>query len=122
MNPCKNIQAASVQQQLDSIAEQVSAELLRICDGKKETSVSVKDADGSAPSCDAVEDRMESTSNLGKLELPVEVVLDAINTVLYNRLHFSAPPMDRYYDLENSFIDKVGYFKTALIASSVKCS
>ena len=45
--------------------------------------------------------------SLGELQLPTEVVLDGINTVLYGRLCFSAPSMEQYYNLENSFIDKV---------------
>ena len=43
----------------------------------------------------------------GGLQLPIKVVLDGINTVLYSRLRFSAPSMQQYYNLENSFIDKV---------------
>ena len=104
MNPCKDVSAAAIHKQLDGIAKQVTAELQKSHKlGQDKTSSGPpdceKDVEESDISC--------TTSKLRRLDLPAEVVLDAINTVLYNRLHFSAPPMDHYYNLENSFIDKV---------------
>jgi hypothetical protein len=189
MNPCKEISALSVHRQLDSIAEQVTAELRQYQNGgrgeeeaksspvsddsKADTSKSptsaeedqsndtcTKDhdcinttaaghretpsglqlptevepkANKSSPANDDSEkmdtsrskgdqstehhDRFNTTAGdggestvrilSGGLQLPVEVVLDGINTVLYSRLRFSAPSMQQYYNLENSFIDKV---------------
>lgn len=185
MNPCKEISALSIHRQLDSIAEQVTAEVRQYQNGggeeeakslpvsddsKVDTSksptsaeddqTSTKDHDcvnttaaghreilsGSQLPTEVVQetnessrasddsetmdttrskvdqstkhhDHFNSTAGAGGentvqilsggLQLPVEVVLDGINTVLYSRLRFSAPSMQQYYNLENSFIDKV---------------
>ena len=106
MNPCKEVSGCSVYKQLDSIAEQVTAELLQSHSRQdRETTLPVRDSDTSVHSSGG-EDRA-GTSKLRRMELPTEVILDGINTVLYKRLHFSAPSRDQYYNLENSFIDRV---------------
>ena len=121
MNPCKEISACSIHRQLDSIAEQVAAELLlqyhndeqeatnsSLGGDEMDTSTVGQSAcDEAAPREDGATDTAITSDKLKRLGLPTEVVLDGINTVLYSRLHFSAPSMDQYYDLENSFIDKV---------------
>lgn len=156
MNPCKEISAYSIHRQLDSIAEQVAAELLQqyqdgceeqeaksspVCDDKIDTSTSTcvevgqscgstKDQDcdinvaPAAAACGKLQLPVEvvldgvnvapAAGACGKLQLPMEVVLDGINTVLYSRLHFSSPSMEQYYNLENSFIDKVCSYGTSL--------
>ena len=104
MNPCKEISASFVQEQLDGIAEEIATEFMQ--GHVEEARQLFKDADPSSQSHKS-EDSASTTSKLRGLELPTEVVLDAINNTLYNRLHFSPPTMDQYYNLENSFIDRV---------------
>ena len=137
MNPCKEVSAHSIHRQLDSIAEQVAAELLqqyqnggdseqeaknspafakngvKLETSKSPTSAKMdqcgvrdcsKDLDRCSTKTADCEERRASSSGL---QLPTEVILDGINTVLYSRLRFSSPSMDQYYNLENSFIDKV---------------
>ena len=125
MNPCKEISAHSVHRQLDSIAEQVAAELQQYQNdgGEKEAKSSPTSDDKvdpsrsstSAQSSDSTKDRGCVNTTAADCErvrgsqVPTEVVhvLDGINMVLYSRLRFSAPSMEQYYNLENSFIDKV---------------
>lgn len=110
MNPCKEISPSSIYKQLDSIAQQVAVELLQTSTGQLPASQPHKDSDTSGQSYESKEeeeDRASTASKLRRLGLPTEAVLDAINTVLYGRLCFSPPPMDQYYNLENSFIDQV---------------
>lgn len=123
MNPCKEISAHSVHGQLDSIAEQVAAELQQYHSGGGEQEAKSSASDDSkvdhsrSSTCIEVgdstkdHDRVNTTAagceRVRGLQLPTEVVLDGINTVLYSRLRFSAPSMEQYYNLENSFIDKV---------------
>ena len=124
MNPCKETSALSVHRQLDSIAEQVTVELQQYQNdgdgGEKETKSSPagddsEKMDTSRSEVDQSTKSHDTTAGAGGemvilsggLQLPIEVVLDGINTVLYSRLCFSAPSMQQYYNLENSFIDKV---------------
>ena len=129
MNPCREISACSIYRQLDSIAEQVAAELLQQYhdDGEqKEAKISLAgddEMDTSRSTCAEVGQSSDSTEDqdhvneacavaaacerLRRLQLPTEVVLDGINMVLYSRLRFLSPSMEQYYNLENSFIDKV---------------
>ena len=125
MNPCKEISAVSVHRQLDGIAEQVTAELQQYqndggaeeeleaksssaSDDSEEMDTSRSEVDQSTKSHDTTAgDGGEVVILSGGLQLPIKVVLDGINTVLYSRLRFSSPSMQQYYNLENSFIDKV---------------
>lgn len=81
MNPCEAIQCEDIGAQLDTITGMVTAELVQRHPGDG----------GQAREVDA----------------QVEQVLDAMNTVLYDRLGFKPASADHYYDLENSYIDKV---------------
>ena len=116
MNPCKQISPSTIHEDLDSIAQQVAVELLQTSGGQLAATQCLRDNDTSSQSYKSEEeeeeegDRESSESKLRRLCLPTEVVLDAVNTVLYNRLCFSPPSMDQYYNLENSFIDQVWYY------------
>ena len=107
MNPCREISASFVESRLDSIAEQVSVELLQTCKDDEDTEMMERERSASGLSPESVDGGEGIPSKLRRLDLPTEVVLDAINTVLYSTLQFAAPPMDQYYNLENSFIDRV---------------
>lgn len=107
MNPCREISATFVHSQLDSIAEQVSVELLQACKDDEGTEMIERERNVSDLSSESAEGREDMPSKLRRLDLPTEVVLDTINSVLYGTLQFAAPPMDQYYNLENSFIDRV---------------
>ena len=125
MNPCKEISAVSVHSQLDGIAEQVTAELQQYQNdggGEEELEAKNSPASGDSEEMDTSRSEVDQSTKShdttagdggemvilsGGLQLPIKVVLDGINTVLYSRLHFSAPSMQQYYNLENSFIDKV---------------
>ena len=109
MNPCRQISLSHVQKQLDSIAEQVATELLESHKDHEEikSMLSEKGSDDSGQSSVSIDEREGVASKLRRTDLPTVVILDAINKTLYNTLQFSAPPMDQYYNLENSFIDKV---------------
>ena len=98
MNPCRAIQHEDIGAQLDNIAGMVAAELVQGQPGE----VGKDDDHSSAPKCS----RLDVGQARG-VEAPVEQVLDAINTVLYDRLGFKPASVDHYYDLENSYIDKV---------------
>ena len=98
MNPCRAIQHEDISAQLDNIAGVVAAELVQGQPGK----VGKDDDQSSAPKCSRLDVRQARA-----VEAPVEQVLDAINTVLYDRLGFKPASVDHYYDLENSYIDKV---------------
>ena len=113
MNPCKEIPPSTIHKQLDSIAQQVAAELLQTSVGQVAASQPLRDSDTSSQSYESEEeeeDNVSPGSKLRRLGLPTDVILDAVNTVLYNRLCFSPPSMDQYYNLENSFIDQVWYY------------
>ena len=90
MNPCQAIQCEDIGAQLDTIAGKVTAELVQGQPGD------------SAPKCSRLDG-----GQAREVDAPVEQVLDAINAVLYDRLGFKPASADRYYDLENSYIDKV---------------
>ena len=125
MNPCKEISAVSVHRQLDGIAEQVTAELQQYQNdggGEEELEAKNSPASGDSEEMDTSRSEVDQSTKShdmtagdggemvilsGGLQLPIKVVLDGINTVLYSRLHFSAPSMQQYYNLENSFVDKV---------------
>ncbi len=107
MNPMDNIQEEDILAQLDSIAEEVAKVLLRRLggggrDGKAEETKCVK-TDG-ASTCSGSSDVV---SRARDLILPERAVTDAINAVMYGHLGFRGAPEQHYYDLENSFIDKV---------------
>ena len=98
MNPCEAIQCEDIGAQLDTIAGMVTAELVQGQPGD-----SGKDDDhSSAPKCSRLDG-----GQAREVDAPVEQVLDSINAVLYDRLGFKPASADRYYDLENSYIDKV---------------
>ena len=98
MNPCRAIQHEDIGAQLDNIAGMVATELVQGQPGK----VGKDDDQSSAPKCSRLDVRQARA-----VEAPVEQVLDAINTVLYDRLGFKPASIDHYYDLENSYVDKV---------------
>ena len=113
MNPCKEISPSAIHKELDSIAQQVTVDLLQSSGGQVAASHPHRDNDTSSQSyefSEEEEDRVSSDSKLRRLGLPTKVVLDAMNTVLYNRLCFLPPSMDQYYNLENSFIDRVWHY------------
>ncbi len=109
MNPLHHIKAEDVHTQLDSIAEQVANELLRRhgTKGRERTD----EEGGSSPKCSRLNSESGSSSDVvsrvRELNLPIRSVTDGINDVLYDQLGFSSGPVERYYDLENSCIDKV---------------
>ena len=120
MNPHKEICASSVYQQLDCIAEQVAAELLEQHSSEQEANSSVAGDEMVVSisyyhACSQVlgsstgrrRTVLPQCEKLKRLRLPIEVVLDGINTVLYEKLHFLEPFMGHNNLLENSFIDKV---------------
>ena len=100
MNPLRRIRPEDTYRQLDSIAEKVACELLR----------RHGDTHGSPPECSRLESEGDDHAALVKvleMKLPTMLVLDGMNTVLYDQLGFKPGSLQRYYDLENSYIDKV---------------
>ena len=83
---------SAIVSQLDHIAEQVATELMQT--GGQHTS----DSECTKP---------DSVAALVAMKLPTERVLDCLNDVLFDKLGFRETSADHYYDLENSFIDKV---------------
>ena len=106
MNPLRDIKAENIQRQLDSISEKVASELLR----KHETNSGEKEEEEcSAPKCTKLsgETTSQVLSRVLKLRLPISAVIEGINAVLYDQLGFKKGPVEQYYELENSYIDKV---------------
>ena len=98
MRPCHCPDNSTISKQLDSIAEMVAEELLRGVEGKREK-------DGTKRR--GKEQRQSSLAALTELGLSVDTILTALNSVLYDRLGFRAARFDLYFDLDNSYIDKV---------------
>lgn len=113
MNPCCDIKEEEILSQLDLIAEAVALELWRTHGGNsvKEESYleDEEERNGSTPKCCRLESdgTHELLPRVVGLHCPAEDVLDALNMTLYNTLGFKSGPRERYYDLNNSFIDKV---------------
>lgn len=110
MNPLLGIKAEDIRAQLDSIAEEVARELLR----RHTSSSSSRDgtAEGDrAPKCSKPDLAESSSSDVlsraRELKLPARSVTDAINAVMYDQLGFTSGPVEHYYQLDNSYIDKV---------------
>lgn len=101
MNPCQTVRHEVVGTQLDSIAAMVAEELIQRQQGEVG-----KDDQGSSPkSLRLDEDVLSRVRGMG---VPAKSVLDAMNTVIYDRLGFKSAASDNYYDLENSYIERVG--------------
>lgn len=112
MNPCCDIKEEEILTQLDIIAEAVALELWRThgSSSLKEEGYleDAEERNGSTPKCCRLENNgTELLSRLRGLHLPAEGVLDALNVTFYNTLGFKSGPRERYYDINNSFIDKV---------------
>lgn len=99
MRPCHCLGGRSISGQLDSIAEMVAVELLNKR-GEGEGQVEGGVSDPKRP-------RQESAlMEVTQLRLPIDLLLTALNTVLYDHMGFRGAT-DNYYDLDNSYIDKV---------------
>ena len=99
MKPCQAVHQEVIGAQLDNIAVMVTTELIQRQQGT--------DDQGSTRKCSRLDD--DIMSRVHGMGVPAECVLDAMNTVMYDRLGFKAAASDHYYDLDNSFIDRVGY-------------
>ena len=101
MRPCHCLGGRSISGQLDSIAEMVAMELLKKRgEGEGQGQVEGEVLDPKRP-------RHESAlTEVTQLRLPIDTLLTALNTVLYDHMGFRGAT-DNYYDLNNSYIDKV---------------
>ena len=107
MNPCQNIDAEAVSRQLDNIAEAVAVELIKR-NGDRGGREDVAGPQPAAPKCSKPEGySSENVARVHQLNLPLDIVLSAINNVLYNDLGFKPKPSEHYYDLDNSYINRV---------------
>ena len=107
MNPCLSIDAEAISRQLDDIAEAVAVELIKRS-GDRNGGEDSAASQCSAPKCSKPEQySSRNVARVHQLNLPLDIVLSAINNVLYNDLGFKPKPSEHYYDLENSYIDKV---------------
>ena len=102
MCPCHCQDTASISKQLDSIAEMVAVELLK----KAEEGGEGEDTEAgiSAPKRPRQQTAVAEVVEKG---LSADVILTALNSVLYGQLGFKGATSDSYYQLENSYIDKV---------------
>lgn len=106
MNPCQNIDAKDISRQLDNIAEAVAVELIKRRGGRKD----VASPQPSAPKCSKPDGySSENVAVVHQLNLPRDIVLSAINNVLFNDLNFKPQPSEHYYDLDNSYINRVSF-------------
>ena len=101
MCPCHCQDTASISKQLDSIAEMVAVELLKKAEegGEEDTEAGI-----SAPKRPRQQTAVAEVVEKG---LSADVILTALNSVLYGQLGFKGATSDSYYQLENSYIDKV---------------
>ena len=104
MCPCHCQDTASINKQLDSIAEMVAVELLKK-KGKAEEGEEGEDTEAgiSAPK----RPRQTAVAEVVEKGLSADVILTALNSVFYGQLGFKGAASDSYYQLENSYIDKV---------------
>ena len=93
MRPCHCPEASIIVKQLDSIAEMVAVHLLESVGGE-DCGLDVKRL------------RQSPLEKVVEKGLPVDAVLAALNTVLYDHLGFRGAG-DSYYELGSSFIDLV---------------
>ena len=99
MRPCHCLGGRSISGQLDSIAEMVAVELLSKR-GEGEGQAEGEVLDPKRP-------RHENPlTEVTQLRLPTDTLLNGLNTVLYDHMGFRGAT-DNYYDLNNSYIDKV---------------
>ena len=105
MCPCHCQDTASINKQLDSIAEMVAVELLKK-KGKAEEGGEEEDTEAgiSAPKRPR---QQTAVAEMVEKGLSADVILPALNSVLYGQLGFKGAGSDSYYQLENSYIDKV---------------
>ena len=102
MKPCQAVHQEVIGAQLDNIAAMVATELIQ----RQQGEVGM-DGQGSTRKCSILDD--DIMSRVHGMGVSAECVLDAMNTVMYDQLGFKAAASDHYYDLDNSFIDRVGY-------------
>lgn len=97
MRPCHCPGTADIVGQLDSIAETVAEHLLQDSTAEEKEERELK--------------KMRQNAVVRVKEggvHPVDNILAAINTVLYDQLGYKGAE-DDYYELSNSFFDQVGY-------------
>lgn len=100
MLPCHCPGASNISKQLDSIAEVVAVELLKADENGE------GDKTGSGAS-DPKRPRQSPLVEVTQRGLSPDAILAALNTVLYDKLGFKGAPSDSYYELDNSYINKV---------------
>lgn len=99
LQPFDNVSPEDISHQLDTIAHQVAKKLLK---------------DHSSPkSCDSQAGEQNAGAQVlravRKLRLHRDIILEAMNTVIYKDIGFTASTLKDYYNIENSLIDKVHY-------------
>lgn len=105
LQPFDDITPDDISQQLDNIAQQVARELLKPhptsqSDGRESSG----DSQGEVA---VVSQSPALLSTALEMHFPRDVILQAINTVLYDQLGFAPASVGDYYKLENSLINKV---------------
>ena len=110
IDPYGSASASFINQQLDEIAAAVATEILeRTVDGAE--SCCLNDL-----TVNAVLDRVRM------LNLPRDVILEAINDVLYTKLGFAPANGDEGHRLDSSLIDKVTQAEEELLVSPLHCT
>ena len=106
MRPCHCPDTNTIGKQLDSIAEMVAVELLR---GEEREGEREGEGDGEGEGTEGGVKRLRQSALAAVTQrgLPVDIILTALNKVLYDRLGFKGATGDAYYELDNSYIDRV---------------
>lgn len=103
LQPFDNVSPEDISHQLDTIAHQVAKKLL-----KDHSSLNT-----SCESCDSQAGEQNAGAQVlravRKLRLHRDIILEAMNTVIYKDIGFAASTLKDYYNIENSLIDKVHY-------------
>ena len=95
MRPCHCPEESTINKQLDSIAEMVAEELLREAEREEE---------GERVEIGVKRSRLSTVTERG---MSVDTILTALNAIFYDRLGFKGATHDSYYELDNSYIDRV---------------